>query len=62
MEEKEIITAKITELANRHETIKSEMLKILDANKILNEQYDTLETEMYSIEEQYVGLMSKLVE
>lgn len=61
MEENEnIIINNIHELAKKHESIKNEMIKIINASKILDEQYKSLESELYKIEEEYVGLISKL--
>jgi len=58
---KEILNAKIANLKSNHELIKSEMIMIVDASKILNDQYVVLESKLYKIEEEYVKLISILV-
>jgi len=53
---------KSKELQSRHEQIKNEMLKILETVKILENQYDQLEKELYSVEEQYVDNLKNVIE
>jgi len=49
-------------LQDRHEQVKNEMLKIVEANKILEEQYNTLEQELYNIEEQYAANLKNIID
>lgn len=49
-------------LQKRHEDIKLEMFGILDAIKLLDDQYKSLEHELYSIEQEYMNNLKNLVE
>lgn len=62
METKELLNNKVAELKIKHDKVKTEMLKILEASRILDEQYKNLEKELYSIEDEYVDTMKKIVE
>jgi hypothetical protein len=62
METKELLNEKVAKLKEKHDSIKAEMLKILDASRILNEQYSNLEKELYLIEDEYVDTMKKIIE
>jgi hypothetical protein len=61
MEEKEILVAKTNELKIKHEQIKADMIKILEASQILNTQYGDLEQKLYKVEEEYIETMKKLI-
>ena len=45
----------------RHTEIKKEMLNILDAVAVLEEQYNTLQQELYSVEQEYMKNLQNLV-
>lgn len=47
-------------LKKRHEEIKGEMLKIVDASKILELEYAKLNEELYQIEDEYINVMKVL--
>jgi hypothetical protein len=54
--------SQINLLKKRHEEIKAEMIKILEATRILDTQYHELENEMYQIESEYVNVMKNIVD
>jgi len=58
---KEVLLEKTKELKNKHELVKAEMLSIVEASRILNEQYKMLEDSLYKIEDEYVELMQQIV-
>jgi predicted nuclease with TOPRIM domain len=59
-EKKKILIEKTTILKNKHEDVKKEMLNIVEASRILNEQYKVLEDSLYKIEDEYVELMREI--
>lgn len=56
----EIQVQRIGDLKIKHEQTKIEMLSIVDASRILQEQYNLLETELYKIEDEYVSIMKEI--
>lgn len=62
MENKQQFIDKSTALQKRHEEIKLEMFGVLDAIKIFEDQYKSLESELYSIEQEYMNNLKNLIE
>jgi len=60
-DKKKTLIQKTTDLKTKHEQIKGEMLRIVEASRILNEQYKVLEDSLYKIEDEYVELMQEIV-
>ena len=58
---KKILLDKTKELKDKHDLIKAEMLSIVEASRILNEQYKVLEDSLYKIEDEYVELMREII-
>lgn len=52
----------IDSLKNRHELVKAEMIKILEATQVLDIQYKEHEKEMYQLEAEYVEAMKSLID
>lgn len=52
----------IAKLDERHKQVKQEMIQILEASKLLDEQYKTLEMELYSLESQYADTIKKMID
>ena len=61
IEQKEMLVKLTEELKLKHENVKVEMIKILEAAQLLDKQYGEFEKELYSIEEQYIQTMKKLI-
>lgn len=59
--DKEALIKESGELKLKHEAVKAKMIELLDAIRILDEEYKELEKNLYSIEEQYVMTMDKLI-
>jgi predicted nucleic acid-binding Zn-ribbon protein len=59
---KQVYIDKTADLQKRHEAIKGEMIRILDASKLLDDQYKQLESELYAIEEQYADTIKKMID
>lgn len=49
-------------LQARHEEIKREMIKVLDATKLLEEQYNDLQMQLYDVEKQYVDNLKNIIQ
>jgi uncharacterized protein (DUF342 family) len=56
-----VLLEKTKELKNKHDMLKAEMLNILEASRILNEQYKILEDKLYMVEDEYVEIMQKII-
>lgn len=57
---KQLILGQVDVVKKRHEQIKAEMIKILDATKVLEIEYTKLNEELYQLEDEYVNLMKSL--
>ena len=57
---KQQILDQVDVVKKRHEQIKAEMIKILDATKVLEIEYNKLNEELYQVEDEYVNLMKNL--
>lgn len=62
MEEKQEHIEHSKKLEIRHNEIKGEMLKIVDAIGLLEEEYNNLQQELYSVEQEYMKNLQNLVE
>jgi uncharacterized protein YhaN len=59
--DKELLIKKTEELKIKHEAIKAEMIKNLNAIQILDSQYKELEQQLYKVEDDYINVMKELV-
>jgi hypothetical protein len=61
MENEEILFhEKMNLCKKRHEQIKSDILKTINAINLLDAEYQKLLNELYSVEDEYVELMKKI--
>ena len=58
--EEKIILSKKFEA--RHTEIKAEIIKIIDAMALLEDQYNTLQQELYAVEQEYMKNLQNIVE
>lgn len=61
MDEQNIYIEKSKELKLRHEEIKNNMLKLIETIKIVENQYNELEKELYAVEEEYINNLNKIL-
>jgi predicted nuclease with TOPRIM domain len=61
MEEQQVYIDISKNLQAEHEEIKREMLQILDATKVLEEQYNNLQSRMYDVEQKYVDNLKNII-
>lgn len=62
MEQKEQQIELSKKFEARHEEIKLEMIKIIDAIGLLENQYNGLQEELYTVEQEYMKNLKTLVE
>ena len=49
-------------LQARHEQIKADIIKVIDAMALLEDQYNNLQQELYSIEQEYIKNLQNIVD
>lgn len=49
-------------LQARHEQIKAEIIKTIDAMALLEDQYNNLQQELYTVEQEYMKNLQNIVE
>lgn len=59
--DKEALVKLTSELKIKHEEIKAEMIKLLEASQTLELMYKGLEEELYGVEEKYIEAIKKLI-
>lgn len=59
---KEALIKRTEELKLKHESLKGEMIKNLEASQLLEMQYVDLESQLYKVEDEYMNVMKKLME
>lgn len=60
--DKETLIKRTEELKLKHESLKGEMIKNLEASQLLETQYVELERQLYMVEDEYMSVMKKLME